>query len=309
VVPVPEPDPVIDPLLSRALAAQRSEDAACPDAEEIAAWAEQTLAPLETARLEAHLSSCVRCQAVVGTLVQTTPVEIARPESLWKRWRLAWLVPVAGTAAAVGIYVATGPTPSSPPPASAPQASAAKAEDRVAREANPTSTDRASSAEVRIEQQAATLEPSRADNQPQADNVQRRAQVLAAPAGAAESTVAARRVEVRSAVTNERWRIGSSDGQVEFSSDAGMSWQPDASSVSVGILAGSAPAARVCWLVGSGGAVWLTTDAVRFTRVSFPQPLDLLAVTATSARAATVTSADGRSFRTDDQGATWQPVP
>jgi len=72
------------------------------------------------------------------------------------------------------------------------------------------------------------------------------------------------------------------------------------------IVAGSAPAGTVCWLVGRGGTVLVTTDGVRFVRVATPAVSDLGAIVATDARTAIVTAADGRRFRTVDQGATWQ---
>ena len=69
-----------------------------------------------------------------------------------------------------------------------------------------------------------------------------------------------------------------------------------------------APSSAVCWLVGRAGAIRLTMDGVRFQRVPFPESVDLVGVRATSATSASVTAADGREFRTDDQGATWSRV-
>ena len=71
------------------------------------------------------------------------------------------------------------------------------------------------------------------------------------------------------------------------------------------IAAGSSPGGTVCWLVGSDGLVLLTTDGVRFARLSAPAPTSLVAVIAADARTATVTAVDGRRFRTTDGGATW----
>jgi hypothetical protein len=75
------------------------------------------------------------------------------------------------------------------------------------------------------------------------------------------------------------------------------------------IAAGSAPGGTVCWFVGRGGLVLVSTDGVRFVRVSAPAAVDLVAITATDARSATVTAAGGRRFRTADQGASWTPFP
>jgi len=71
------------------------------------------------------------------------------------------------------------------------------------------------------------------------------------------------------------------------------------------ITNGMSPAPSICWIVGRGGAVYVTSDGLRFVRVSFPESIDLLSVTATDDRHATVMSADGRSFRTDDGGMSW----
>jgi photosystem II stability/assembly factor-like uncharacterized protein len=52
----------------------------------------------------------------------------------------------------------------------------------------------------------------------------------------------------------------------------------------------------------------LTTDAgATFTRVDLAEPLDIASVSATDARNAIVSAADGRRFRTDDGGRSWRP--
>jgi len=59
------------------------------------------------------------------------------------------------------------------------------------------------------------------------------------------------------------------------------------------------------YLKTTRGAVFLTTDGTRFRRLPFPETIDLVSVAATGDRIATITSADGRSWQTTDQGATW----
>jgi photosystem II stability/assembly factor-like uncharacterized protein len=51
--------------------------------------------------------------------------------------------------------------------------------------------------------------------------------------------------------------------------------------------------------------MYVTTDGLRFSRVPSPDRTDFLSVQATDGRRATVVTIDGRTFRTDDQGATW----
>jgi Putative zinc-finger len=101
-----------------------------------------------------------------------------------------------------------------------------------------------------------------------------------------------------------RWRIVAGN-RIERSTNGGGEWQA-ATVPSPGVFtAGTSPAPSICWIVGRGGVVYVTTDGLRFTRVMSPESIDLVSVTATDERHATVISADGRSFRTDDQGKSW----
>jgi hypothetical protein len=110
-------------------------------------------------------------------------------------------------------------------------------------------------------------------------------------------------IEVLSPTALSRWRIAIGKS-VEFVSVNGVR-SADIPTDAI-ILGGSSPADVVCWMVGRAGAVYLTTDGTRFTRVPFPDSIDLVAVRATDARTATVTAASGRMFRTSDGGKTWQ---
>ena len=72
------------------------------------------------------------------------------------------------------------------------------------------------------------------------------------------------------------------------------------------VLAGASPGRLVAWLVGRNGLVLLATDGTNFTRLPFPESVDLVAVSSPQARIAIVTTADGRTFRTDDAGRNWR---
>jgi hypothetical protein len=72
------------------------------------------------------------------------------------------------------------------------------------------------------------------------------------------------------------------------------------------IAAGSAPGGKVCWLVGSGGAVVRTTDGRNWLAATPPSSADLTAITAHDAKSAAVTSADGKTYSTTDGGSTWK---
>jgi photosystem II stability/assembly factor-like uncharacterized protein len=101
------------------------------------------------------------------------------------------------------------------------------------------------------------------------------------------------------------WRVLVS-GQVERSVNGGDTWTPVTISPPAVILNGAAPSPSVCWLVGRTGIVLLSTDGVTFRRVFFPDVSDLRSVLAIDERDATITTTDGRVFKTDDGGRTWE---
>jgi hypothetical protein len=148
----------------------------------------------------------------------------------------------------------------------------------------------------------------------------------AAPARTAEMFEVARRgvesFDVASPDTLVRWRV-SAGRIVQHSRDGGINWVNqhritdqesrrylDALSRSNAeespiLTAGIAPSTTVVWLVGRSGFVLLATDGKTWHRVKFPETVDLIGVSATDARTATVTSADGRTFSTANGGASW----
>ena len=112
-------------------------------------------------------------------------------------------------------------------------------------------------------------------------------------------------LEIRSPNTAIRWRIVDAGRKIERTINSGAEWQAATLSPIGVVVSGMSPAPSVCWIVGRAGAIYVTTDGLRFVRVMFPESIDLVSVTATDDRHATVMSADGRSFRTDDGGVTW----
>jgi len=100
------------------------------------------------------------------------------------------------------------------------------------------------------------------------------------------------------------WMFGAG-GRLSRSRDAGATWHEQRSGVTVDLKAGEAPSPATCWIVGAAGTVLLTTDGERWERRPFPLPVDLTAVEASSARAAVVTTQDGRRFETLDGGLSW----
>jgi photosystem II stability/assembly factor-like uncharacterized protein len=101
-----------------------------------------------------------------------------------------------------------------------------------------------------------------------------------------------------------RWRTGA-PGVIYRTTDGGGTWIRQEIGSAPNITAGSSPSRDVCWLVGRSGAVLLTADAATWQPRPFREKVDLVAVAAIDAKTATVTTADGRRFSTQDGGATW----
>jgi hypothetical protein len=105
------------------------------------------------------------------------------------------------------------------------------------------------------------------------------------------------------------WRLGSA-GIIEYSSNGGKKWVPQASGVASDLLAGSAPSKKVCWVVGRAGIILLTADGGA-TWKQLPSPIadDLGGIHAADALRATIRDvANHRSYETSDAGLTWHPV-
>jgi len=342
----------MDDVLRRALLETRAVTP-CVEADVVAAWVEGGLRPAEAASVEAHVSSCARCQAVMATLIRTTPATTPVP-GFGARLRalidgnLRWLVPTAGVAAALLVYLATRPdtsvpvlesldsrttTAESPVPGVRPPtpvsepAPAPTLEKDVSAQPAPS----ASSAGTVAPEPASTAEPPIPSGPPAVEALRDRsnapapdgpAQSVAAPPPPAAPAVAATaplaRLEAREGVAAAAppvatvvgpgrglWRIAA--GGVEYSRDGGSTWQETTGVTTV--VAGAAVSDATCWMVGPQGAVFVTVDGTRFSRVTFPQAVNLTRVVATDERTATVSTADGRSFTTRDQGASWVQVP
>ena len=104
-----------------------------------------------------------------------------------------------------------------------------------------------------------------------------------------------------------RYRLAGG-GFVERTSDGGVTWDGQLVSPNAKLNAGAAPGAKVCWLVGREGKIFLTRDGTNWTKIPAPATLDFIAVTATDASSATVTSANNKRFSTVNRGRTWRPV-
>ena len=101
--------------------------AQCLDAETLAAYAEGGLTEPARADAEAHLGNCARCQSVMAAIV-TSAGEVEQapagaPGRSWWPFDLRWLMPLAGAAAALVLWMVV--------PASGPEPARARLEDRT----------------------------------------------------------------------------------------------------------------------------------------------------------------------------------
>ena len=85
------------------------------------------------------------------------------------------------------------------------------------------------------------------------------------------------------------WRFAGS-GFVERSTDGGATWQGEEPSAGGQLIAGAAPSANVCWIVGRDGLILLTKDAKSWKKIPPPVDADFVAVSAESAPSAIVTT-------------------
>ena len=308
----------------------------CLDAETLAAWADGGLDPAAAAMAEAHVSSCERCQEIVGLMAHTATVPDARVAApglpWWRQFRAGWLIPLTAGVAAVGLWmIVPAERPASRPQAPPLQADAAKSRDEApaaptAAPAEPVrerQAPRPQQAPVVVDQLAKSLEkPDASKNKEEkqlADRQAARVDALAetvtvvpqAPAAVVAAPQALGRVnakaasrEIASPNPRTRWRL-LDGGNVDYTSDGGANWEAVATGVTDRLTAGSSPTADVCWIVGDNGIVLLTTDGRRWQHLAFPETMDLAAVQATDSRSALVTTADGMLFQTRDGGLTW----
>ena len=91
------------------------------------------------------------------------------------------------------------------------------------------------------------------------------------------------------------WIVGKNGMIRRLDADGGTHVQH--SGVSTDLVAGAAPSASVCWVVGSSGTIIRTTDGEHWELVAAPTTENLMAVSASSANDATITTAGGQEFR------------
>jgi Photosynthesis system II assembly factor YCF48/Putative zinc-finger len=116
-----------------------------------------------------------------------------------------------------------------------------------------------------------------------------------------------RSIEIRSPDSQVLWRA-SGGGLIERSVDGGTTWQAQRPVADARIVTGTALSAKTCWIAGRDGIILLTKDGTNWTTIPPPVHADFVSISARDDSSATVTTADGRKFTTQDAGKKWQPA-
>jgi hypothetical protein len=218
----------------------------------------------------------------------------------------------AGAPAKAGAGVAAIPAivPSAPPPQPLHEVAGFEANDKTSTAATAGAASEALAAvQAQLGVDAAKAKPSGSADD--ARQVVQRAQTRETLPGQAVPmnglAPRAREIVIRTPNPKVLWRI-MGVGFIERSEDGGAVWQGQSSSSTARLTAGSAPSAKICWVVGERGAILLTRDAKNWTTIPPPVVAEFVAVEARDASAATVTSSDGRKFTTTNAGQAWTPV-
>jgi hypothetical protein len=104
--------------------------------------------------------------------------------------------------------------------------------------------------------------------------------------------------------SDARWRLPGA-GVVEFSPNAGQTWQGKLLDANAQLLTGAAPGGKVFWIVGRDSVIYLTTNGTKWKTITPPVTADFVDISAHDARFASVTTSDHRVFTTEDGGKTW----
>ena len=259
----------------------------CADAESLAAYSERSLPVPERDRLEIHFADCMRCRVLLADIARAG--ESAREAKAssdvpwYRKWRGA--IPALAAVTAIVVFVS------------------------MSRPANAQSRALAA---PRAEAMVPGAQAMIAQNEDKTNAMQTygAADASSAPvAGSAAAPNAGYAMQAGVLAT-----IPSSDRSVTWIAwqerhdsrvDANGGSRSQQSGVSTDLDAGAAPSSSVCWVVGRSGTILRTTDGEHWSPVPAPSTEDLVAVSASSASDATVTTSSSKTFATFDGGATW----
>jgi hypothetical protein len=158
----------------------------CPDAEIIAAYAEQSLPPDESSQWEGHFARCARCRTILRVLTTSAdtplaekevarlgqlvspvrpPVEIREKSSERVRprlldWRTRWLAPALGMAAVLAVWFAMRPPWRAPDQGATGTLVAQAPRDELSSDSAPAAENRVSNDALQRDQKTASAPPA-----------------------------------------------------------------------------------------------------------------------------------------------------
>jgi hypothetical protein len=304
-------------------------DGSCPDAETLAALADNTLLPAVRRAIETHVADCDRCQMLTVALVRSerltdaTAEEAARVQS-WKRRAVNWVVPAAAAATAVALWVIVPGQRTSAPEeatldrqiAAAPPAPAAEAPTGESPQ-RPLDALRDQSATASAEARADRAVPAEV-SQPSPNELSRR-QVIDQPAlkteeppsagavagdlqasGQSARNVAGRRETTQEAVTAEE--PGRSAPTAPAASSAGFQARVASGSFEV-----VSPNPQVRWRIGSGSVVQHSANGgMTWATQQTGATTDLTAGSSPSTDVCWLVGRAGLVLRTTEGGRQWE---
>jgi hypothetical protein len=262
------------------------------EAEVLAAWAEGRLPRSEANLVETHLATCAVCQEVVAVFARTAdalPDAGRRRAAGWLRWR--WVIPAAAAATAAAIWLATPDrtldefertvAPAIQEPASPPATSADAA--APAEEARQSASPRRDAPALQDRAEKSAAQANEPDEDLKSEVREGAADRLVTPPPAAASQVPAAPEPARSRAETALLRAASDEV--------------------------ASPDPLVRWRITPPGQLERTTNGGKtWEAIEVGESLGIVAVRAPAATTAIVTAGDGRQFRTDDQGKTWNLV-
>ncbi len=80
----------------------------CPGAEGLAAYYDRALPTAERTAVEAHVSTCSRCQGLLAAVSRADSASIAKPSPGWLK-SARWLVPITAAGTALAVWLVVGP--------------------------------------------------------------------------------------------------------------------------------------------------------------------------------------------------------
>ena len=275
----------------------------------LAAWSEGTLPSSDARQVEAHLADCATCQEMLAVFARTEPphavssgvgsvlsglssvvsgflTAVASAKAVSRTsWR--WAAPLAAAATVAAIWVAIP-------------------EDERTAQLNPTAAPGLS------EPAAAPLESVSVDAAAPTRAQESKARRDAPVSSLADQTAPEARAATVDQLSSRR-ELEAKERDQDLKAEAAAP-APAAAAAQAAARAPAAPAEvispdpQVRWRIVPTGRLERSTNAGKtWEAVTLPQPVTVTAVSAPSATTAIVT-ADGRQFRTDDQGKSWNPV-